>query len=203
MTKKIHIIDYGVGNLFSVSSALKKIGHEPLIVTNYKDLERADFILLPGVGSFSKGMNQLKTEGFVEPLLTHVESGRPLLGICLGMQMLMDSSEENGFDYGLGFIPGQVKCLSIDYPDLLVPHIGWRKLQSSNTKIIDCDASYMYFVHSYHAVVKDDYVIATSKYGAANIASIVNNGNVWGCQFHPEKSGSDGLALLKNILNQY
>jgi glutamine amidotransferase len=201
MINKIHIVDYGLGNLFSVCSAIKKIGYEPVVANNFQELSEADFIVLPGVGAFEKGMQLLQEKGFANTILTHVEKGRPILGICLGMQMFFDSSEENGFSKGLGLIPGEVKkIIGNQQSKIKAPHIGWSLLNcSSYTMASVINKKFMYFVHSYHPL-SEKYCIAHTDYQGINITAMVNKDNVWGCQFHPEKSGTDGLQLLDSIL---
>lgn len=200
MMRKIHIVDYGLGNLFSVGSAIKQVGFEPVFVANPDACKAADFLVLPGVGAFQKGMRLLQSNGLVEGILYHVKQGKPILGICLGMQMLFESSEENGFSKGLGLIPGQVKKIVDDQLDIKVPHIGWSSLNSVNELFASVDKKFMYFVHSYHPVTDLEYCVAKSNYHDVEITAMVNKDNIWGCQFHPEKSGNDGLSLLKQIL---
>lgn len=200
MIRKIHIADYGLGNLFSVSSAIQKLGYEPVISANIQELEKADFLILPGVGAFQKGMELLQGKGFPDLIFAHVRLGKPLLGVCLGMQMLFESSEENGFSQGLGLIPGHVKRIVDDSSSIKVPHIGWSLLHSTNGMLAPVvDQKFMYFVHSYHPV-SEGYCIAKANYQGVDITAMVNKDNIWGCQFHPEKSGQDGLSLLEQII---
>ena len=199
MFPKVHIIDYGLGNLFSVENALKKIGADPIIVMTPAELMEADYIILPGVGSFQKGMEELQKRGFPEAIFNHVKKGKKLLGICLGMQMLLDDSEEEGFSKGLGLIPGTVKKIKSDSKEIKVPHMGWSKLVQQNQ--LDRDDNYMYFVHSYHCITDQEHSIATTTYYDCTINAVVKNRTVWGAQFHPEKSGEHGLVFLKKWLS--
>ncbi len=198
--RKVHIIDYGVGNLFSVSSAIKKIGCDPVVINNPNDILFADFLILPGVGAFQKGMKHLLEGGFKDYILKHVEKERPILGICLGMQMLFESSEENGISEGLGLIQGNVQKITTN-KNIKVPHIGWSALQPVNGFMqADVDNKFMYFVHSYHPVTEEKYCVAKVDYHGIDVTAMVNKDNIFGCQFHPEKSAEDGLSLLKKIV---
>ncbi len=201
MSKKVHIVDYGLGNLFSVSNAFRKIGANPIIIDNPKDIKNIDFLVLPGVGGFKQGMHELETRGFKDEIIEYASEGKFLLGICLGMQMLFESSEENGFSAGLGLIPGTIDRIDVNYSDIKVPHIGWGKLKSINNKLSEViDQKYMYFVHSYHPTATFDSCVASTNYNGVEITAVVNKGNIWGCQFHPEKSGESGLNLLAKML---
>jgi glutamine amidotransferase len=198
--RKVHIIDYGVGNLFSVSSAIKKIGCEPVITKNPNDLQCADFLILPGVGAFQKGMKNLIESGFKDDILRHAEQERPILGICLGMQMLFDCSDENGQTSGLGLIPGHVKKITTN-KNIKVPHIGWSALKSVNGILRgEIENKFMYFVHSYHPITEEQYCTAKVDYHGIGLTAMVNKDNIFACQFHPEKSAEDGLNLLKKII---
>ena len=200
MIRKIHIVDYGLGNLFSVASAIRRVGFEPVFAVTPDDFKVADFLVLPGVGAFQKGMHSLQSCGLIDGILSHAKQGKPLLGICLGMQMLFESSEENGFFEGLGLIPGHVKKIIDDNSELKVPHIGWSLLRSTNAILKPVlDQKFMYFVHSYHPVTDLNYCVAKTDYQGVDITAMVNKDNIWGCQFHPEKSGEDGLNLLKTL----
>jgi glutamine amidotransferase len=200
MIRKIHIVDYGLGNLFSVCSAIRKIGCEPVVIGKPQDFKLADFLVLPGVGAFQKGMNLLQSHGLADRILCHVRQGKPILGICLGMQMLFESSEENGFSKGLGLIPGKVKRIVDDQSKVKVPHIGWSLLDSTSEILMSAvDKKFMYFVHSYHPVTDAKYCVAKTNNQGVEITAMINKDNIWGCQFHPEKSGEDGLKLLKKV----
>ena len=195
----IAIIDYGVGNLFSLISSLEYLGIESVVTKDEEVIRKADKIILPGVGAFADAIRLLRQTGLVPLLEEQVASGKPLLGICLGMQLLFEKGMEYGDHSGLGFIKGEVCPIADDAPEgLKIPHMGWNKLdikkQSPLFKYIN-DGDYVYFVHSYHAK-NTDAVIATSNYGI-DLTAAVQNGNVYGAQFHPEKSGEIGLKMLK------
>ena len=201
----IAVIDYGVGNLFSLSSSLSYLGLENEITRDPARLEAADRIILPGVGAFADAMRKLEETGLV-PVLKQQVQKKPLLGICLGMQLLFDKSYEYGEHAGLGLIPGQVCPLEDDLKNkaLKVPHIGWNALHfpadKPRHKLLETvqDNECVYFVHSFYATDCNDAVIATTEYGA-ELTAAVARGNVMGCQFHPEKSGDVGLAILKTF----
>ena len=201
----VGIIDYGVGNLFSLECSLNAIGAEVVITADPAVLEKADQIILPGVGAFEDAAKKLRATGLDRVLKTLAAAGKPLLGICLGMQMLFEKSYEYGEHEGLGLIPGAVVPMAGVIPeDYKIPHIGWnalhfRKESPLFSKIQDGDC--VYFVHSYYAANCDSDVIATAEYGA-ELTAAVAKGNVFGCQFHPEKSGSVGLAILQAFLEQ-
>lgn len=199
MFPTVHIIDYGLGNLFSVENALKKIGANPIIVKTPNELAEAEYIILPGVGSFQKGMEDLQKRGFPEAIFNHVKKGRHLLGICLGMQMLLDDSEEGGLSKGLGLIPGAVKKIISNSKDMKVPHMGWSNLKQQDQ--MSSGDNYMYFVHSYHCVTDKEYCTATASHYDCTVTAVVKNKTIWGAQFHPEKSGENGLNFLKNWLS--
>ena len=196
----IAIVDYGVGNLFSLKSSLAAIGADAVVTSDAEELRRADKIILPGVGAFEDAANKLRSCGLAQVIKELAADGKPLLGICLGMQLLFAKSYEYGEHEGLGLIPGVVRPIADVIPsDYKIPHIGWNALHlrgdnpiMSNTAEGDC----VYFVHSFYAAQCDDSVIATSEYGA-ELTAAVAKGNVFGCQFHPEKSGSVGLGILK------
>ena len=201
----IAIVDYGVGNLFSLSSSVKSLGAEVRVTRDAADLRAADHILLPGVGAFADAMAKLEATGLV-PVLREETQKKPLLGICLGMQLLFDESYEYGAHRGLGLIPGAVCPLADDLrdPALKVPHIGWNALHfptdKPRHKLLETvqDNECVYFVHSFYATDCTDAVIATTEYGA-ELTAAVARGNVMGSQFHPEKSGDVGLAILKTF----
>ncbi len=197
----IAIVDYGVGNLFSLKSSFAAIGIRVVVTADPEVIHSADRIVLPGVGAFANAAKKLKDSGLDQVILKEVEAGKPLLGICLGMQMLFEKSYEYGEHDGLGLIPGVVRPIA-DVIDqgLKIPHIGWNPLHFSGEKDPlfryvepnDC----VYFVHSYYAADCEPYVIATAEY-SVEVTAAVRNGNVWGAQFHPEKSGKVGLSILK------
>lgn len=195
----IAVIDYGVGNLFSLVSSLEFIGANAVVTKDEQVIRNADKIILPGVGAFEDAIRLLKDTGLVPVIKDEVSKGKPLLGICLGMQLLFDKSYEYGCHDGLGFIKGDVCPIEGDVPrDFKIPHMGWNSLdfkkQCPLFKYIK-QGDYVYFVHSYYAKNCDD-VVATSNYGI-DLTAMVQNGNVYGAQFHPEKSGDTGLKILK------
>lgn len=195
----IAVVDYGVGNLFSLASSLKKIGAQCVVTGEEKIIESADGIILPGVGAFADAMQKLTDTELVPVLQRQAAGGKPLLGICLGMQLLFDESFEYGKHKGLGFVKGSVSPIADDLTQpLKIPHMGWNSLdfkkQSPLFKYIN-DGEYVYFVHSYYAKNCGDSVIATANYGI-DMTVAVQNKNVFGTQFHPEKSGDAGLKIL-------
>ena len=197
----IAIVDYGVGNLFSLASSVRSLGLEVTITRNAADLRAADHILLPGVGAFADAMDKLTATGLV-PVLKEETQHTPLLGICLGMQLLFDKSYEFGEHEGLGLIPGQVCPLAPDLTDpaLKVPHIGWNALDITRPddplfKYVQ-NGEYVYYVHSFYAKGCAASTLATSEYSIP-VTGAVRRGLVYGTQFHPEKSGDTGLRLLK------
>ncbi len=197
----VAIVDYGVGNLFSLSCSLKALGLEAEVTGDPAKLMAAERIILPGVGAFADARQKLDATGLV-PVLREAAKQKPLLGICLGMQLLFDKSFEYGEHTGLGFIPGQVVDLRNDLTDkrLKVPHMGWNSLQICKEdpifRYIENEA-YVYYVHSYYAQNCTENTLASSQYGNVNVTGVVRCGNVWGTQFHPEKSGDTGLCILK------
>ena len=199
----IAIIDYGVGNLFSLSSSLKSIGADTVVTGDADVIKSADKLILPGVGAFEDAAKKLKASGLDKIITDETSCGKPLLGICLGMQMLFEKSFEYGEHQGLGLIPGAVVAMRPVVPEeLKVPHIGWNGLvfpkdkpKSRLFKYLN-EGDHMYFVHSYYATDCDAYVTSRTEYGAMLTAS-AENGNVYGVQFHPEKSGEKGLSILK------
>ena len=196
----IAIIDYGVGNLFSLESSFAAIGAEVTVTSDPAVLKAADKLLLPGVGAFGDAAEKLRSTGLDAVIRELAAAGKPLLGICLGMQLLFEKSLEYGELTGLGLIPGTVKPIADVIPkDLKIPHIGWNALHFH----WDCplftelrEGECVYFVHSFYASDCADAVTATAEYGA-ELTAAVAKGNVYGCQFHPEKSGSTGLKILK------
>ena len=196
----IAIVDYGVGNLFSLKSSFAAIGAEVVVTADRQVLENADKIILPGVGAFEDAARKLRQAGLDRVLVELAGKGKPLMGICLGMQMLFEKSYEFGEHEGLGLIPGAVRPIQNVIPaGYKIPHIGWNALhfQKQSPLLANIsDGDCVYFVHSYYAADCDDAVIATTEYGA-ELTAAVQKGNVFGCQFHPEKSGKTGLAILR------
>ena len=197
----ITIIDYGVGNLFSLSSSLSYLGLENKVSRDPEDLRKADHIILPGVGAYGDAIAKLRGSGMAEPLLDEAKAGKPIMGICLGMQHLFDKSYEYGEHQGLGLIPGVMADLKEDIPaNLKVPHMGWNSLHIAKDDPLFKyfrDGEYVYYVHSFYARNCADSTLGTSQYGNVAVTGAVRRGNVWGTQFHPEKSGDAGLRLLR------
>lgn len=196
----IAIVDYGVGNLFSLRSSLERVGAETVVTSDKELISAADKIILPGVGAFEDAAKKLKTTGLDEVVKAQAGSGKPLMGICLGMQLLFERSYEYGCHEGLGLLKGNVVPLQ-GYVDkrLKIPHIGWNALHITreNPLLKYCkDGDCVYFVHSYYASDCKDSVIATAEYGKEVTAAVAKE-NVTGCQFHPEKSGEVGLSILR------
>lgn len=195
------IINYGVGNLFSLKSSFEKIGEEILVSDKAEDLESADRIVLPGVGAFFDAAKKLSESGLVPALKAQIAKGKPVMGICLGMQLLFDKSFEYGEHEGLGLIPGEIRPIS-DVTDLKVPHMGWNALIFKNGKhplfkyINEGDC--VYFVHSYFGTNCEKNTIATAEYGKELCAAVADK-NVMGCQFHPEKSSDVGMNILRSF----
>lgn len=197
----IAIVDYGVGNLFSLSSSLKSLGFAAEVTADPDRLRAAERIILPGVGAFGDAKAKLDATGLV-PVLREESQKKPLLGICLGMQLLFDKGFEYGEHDGLGFIPGVVDNLKPDLNDraLKVPHMGWNSLHIQQDDPLFQyfrDGEYVYYVHSFYAKDCAESTLAVSDYGGVAVTGAVRRGNVWGTQFHPEKSGDAGLRLLK------
>ena len=196
----IAIIDYGVGNLFSLSSSFKAIGFDTIVTGDPEVIRKADKLILPGVGAFEDAVAKLRNSGLDKVITSQVAGGKKLLGICLGMQMLFEKSYEYGVHNGLGLIKGKVIPMENNISsDLKIPHIGWNALNFKGTsplfKYIN-DGDHVYFVHSYYANNCDNSVIATTEYGNELTAAVAKD-NIFGCQFHPEKSGEVGLNILK------
>jgi len=193
----IAIIDYGLGNLRSVSRGISAAGGTPVITKNTEEIQAADGILLPGVGAFAEGMDKVAP---LLPLLKKEVERKPLLGICLGMQMLLEGSEEHGYHEGISFIPGQIRLFPKNVGK--IPQMGWNSITPKKHPLFEgIDAgTYVYFVHSYYADTTPEYTIAETEYGV-HYASAVANGNVMGTQFHPEKSGDAGIKILGNYIS--
>ncbi len=196
----IAIIDYGVGNLYSLSRSLDYLGLKSIVTREEKDLRAADRIILPGVGAFEDAMKKLISTGLVETIKELALRGKPLLGICLGMQLLFEKSFEFGRWDGLSLVPGEVCPLREDIdPELKVPHIGWNSLRFTKPSPLfkySGEGDYVYYVHSFYARNCDSSLIATSDYGIT-VTAAVEYGSVFGTQFHPEKSGETGLRILR------
>lgn len=196
----IAIIDYGVGNLFSLKSSLESVGADAVVTGDEAVIKSADKIVLPGVGAFRDAANKLKKTHMDDVVHEMAQRGKPLLGICLGMQLLFEKSYEYGEYDGLGLLKGNIRPIANVIPkDLSIPHIGWNSLDIKKTsplyENVD-NGEYVYFVHSYYAADCDECVTATADYGAPLTASVEHE-NVFGCQFHPEKSGKTGMKILK------
>ncbi len=195
----IVIIDYGVGNLRSVQKAFEQLGHEAIVSEDPKALLMADGVVLPGVGAFGDAMQALKQRQLAEPIINFANTDKPLLGICLGMQLLFSTSEEYGEHAGLNLLPGRVLKFSLDYK---VPHVGWNQLLIERSHpLVEhvSDKAHAYFVHSYYvAPAAPSLIVAKTEYGIS-FPSMVAKGNVMGVQFHPEKSSQTGLKMLDNF----
>lgn len=196
----IAIIDYGVGNLFSLQSSIKSLGADAVVTSDVSIINKADKLILPGVGAFADAAEKLRNSGLDNVIRDAVAKGKEIMGICLGMQLLFEKSYEYGEHVGLGLLKGEVVPIK-EYinEDLKIPHIGWNALIFKNrSKLFKYikDGDYVYFVHSYFAVNCADSVIATTEYGSELTAAVHKN-NIMGCQFHPEKSGNVGLNMLK------
>ncbi len=209
----IAVIDYGMGNLKSVSKALERVGGKPAVTGSAADIGKAEALILPGVGAFYQAMENLKSLGMIKPLRQALENGKPFLGICLGLQLLFTESEE-GESEGLNLIPGKVKKFKVE--SLKVPHMGWNAIQFKDESLKLRDkknkespfsllegipgGSYFYFAHSYYVEPEDkEAILMTTDYGT-KFTSAIRKDNIFGVQFHPEKSGEKGLKLLKNFV---
>lgn len=196
----IAIVNYGVGNLFSLASSFSAIGQQVIVTSDPQDLKHSDRIILPGVGAFEDAARKLFASGLAEPLIDESRKGKPILGICLGMQLLFTKSYEFGVHDGLNLIPGEVRSIREVIPEnLKIPQIGWNGLHLTNHSGLFAnthEGDYVYFVHSYSAFCDDEYITATTNYGA-DLTAAVQNGNIYGAQFHPEKSGNVGLNMLR------
>lgn len=209
---KLIVIDYGLCNLYSVYNALKYLGFKSVVSSNPEDLKDADSVILPGVGAFEDGMKGLRTKGFIEAISRYVNTGKPLLGICLGMELLMTKSYEFGEHAGLDLIKGEVvpfenQCVNGKW-NFKIPHIGWNELHQADygwheTPLADLkEGTEVYFVHSFYVKPSDRRnVLAETEYGGGKFCSVVSRENIFGCQFHPEKSSRDGLKILNNFVN--
>lgn len=209
MKPNVTVVDYGMGNLLSVTKALEHCGAHVTLESSPLFIAKAERLLLPGVGAFGDGMAELQQRDLVESIRNYAASGRPLLGICLGMQMLLDGSDEFGARAGLGVIPGWVRKLP-EQPGIKLPHIGWSAIQPpqgaswEGSLLQDVPAGHeMYFVHSFHAEPVDPaHRLAETRYGDYAFCSVVRKDNITGCQFHPEKSGETGLAIIRKFIGR-
>ena len=196
----IGIIDYGVGNLFSLCSSCKAIGEEAFVSGDAEELAKAERLILPGVGAFEDAAKKLRDSGMAEFVRAQAAQGKPLLGICLGMQLLFEKSYEYGCHEGLGLLKGQVVPMEGRLPkELKIPHMGWNALDVRRGTLLEgLSGQYVYFVHSFFAENCDDSLSALTEYGIP-ITAAVEKGNIYGCQFHPEKSGNVGLSILRKF----
>ncbi|HEX2052727.1 MAG TPA: imidazole glycerol phosphate synthase subunit HisH [Actinomycetota bacterium] len=198
-SKTVGIIDYRMGNLASVSKAIENAGGLPVVSDQTEELSRSDLVVLPGVGNFAAGMHNLEDLGLTDFVVEWAESGRPLLGVCVGMQLLFEESDE-GPAKGLGILKGRVEKFD---ERLKVPHMGWNTLERRGDSIFSSfDDRYFYFVHSYYCVPDDEGIVAARTDYGVEFASAVHQGSVFGVQFHPEKSSDDGLALYRRVLEE-
>jgi glutamine amidotransferase len=205
----IVIVDYGMGNLRSVHKALERMGFQASVTQDPAEVKKAAGLIVPGVGAFKKAMENLQELGLVNPIIEFVESGKPFLGICLGLQLLFSGSDEFGFQKGLSLFKGRVVRFPFSHPaasppkDLLkVPHMGWNTVHiHKRPPVLEgiADGAYFYFVHSYYPVPEEQEIVATTTDYGGEFVSSVSRGNLFACQFHPEKSQSVGLKLLKNF----
>ncbi|WP_086313978.1 imidazole glycerol phosphate synthase, glutamine amidotransferase subunit [Enterococcus sp. 7F3_DIV0205] len=195
----IIIIDYDTGNTRNVQKALDYVGLENKISADPDDIQKADGLILPGVGAFSLAMKELEQRGLVEVIKEVAQKGTPILGVCLGMQLLLEGSMENGFTEGLGLIEGLCEKLPDD-PDLPVPHMGWNQLIVTNETLLtkEVNGQYVYFVHSYYADCEPDVIDALAQY-SIKVPAMISKENVYGTQFHPEKSSEAGLMILRGF----
>ena len=195
----VGIIDYGVGNLFSLRSSFAAIGAEAFVSSDAAQLAKADRLILPGVGAFGDAAQKLRDSGLDTFVKEQAASGKPLMGICLGMQLLFEKSYEYGEHEGLGLLKGQVVGMSGKLPpELKIPHMGWNALRLTKPARLLEEGSYVYFVHSFYAENCEDSIAAVTDYGIP-ITAAVEKDNIFGCQFHPEKSGNVGLEILKRF----
>ncbi len=196
----IAVIDYGVGNLLSVAKALEHIGSQVVVTNHTEDINKADGVIVPGVGAFGDAMSNLRQLELLDPLISVAKAGKPLLGICLGMQLLFSESEEHGVHAGMNLIPGRVVRMQGDYK---IPQVGWNQLQLKRThSLVEnvAEGEFAYFVHSYYVVPQESSVIVATTDYHQDVTAIVAKDNIVGMQFHPEKSSATGLKLLSNFV---
>ncbi len=206
MTEKLTIVDYGLGNLHSIQKALEFVGAKTVFDKDGTAILDSEKVLLPGVGAFAEGMKRLKSRQQLKPIIKYAASGKPLLGICLGCQMLLSSSDEFGDADGLGLISGKV--IKIPKTEEAIPHIGWKTLKLRSSLFCEnfpfasiTEGVWTYFIHSYHAMPEEDkHICATCEYGESEVTAIISKKNVFGFQFHPEKSGEAGLEMLRDFI---
>jgi glutamine amidotransferase len=197
----ISIIDYGMGNLRSVQKGFEKVGHQALVTSDPAEVAAADKVVLPGVGAFEDAMAELRSRGLLEPVLEAIDSGKPFLGICLGLQVLFERSYEHGVHEGFGVLRGEVVRFELP-PEYSVPHMGWNQLTiPRRPPILEGieEGTYFYFVHSYYVAPRDPGVIAAETDYGGEFCSMIWRDNLYATQFHPEKSQSEGLKILKNF----
>lgn len=193
---KIGILDYGCGNIYSLYYALKKIDQNIIIICEPNSIKYCDILFLPGVGAFKSAINKIQLNFFDKELKIFSQSGKKIIGICLGMQLLCTTSEEFGLNNGLNFIPGLVK--KIDKGNDILPHIGWNLVKFKEDFYID---NYFYFLHSFKVVSEDKYTYGITSYNQQNFSSVIKKNNIIGCQFHPEKSGKAGINFLRKLID--
>ena len=206
MMEKLTIVDYGLGNLHSIQKAIEYVGTKTVFDRDGTSIADSDKLVLPGVGAFAEGMKRLESCQQLKPIKKFAASGRPLLGICLGCQMLLSSSDEFGNADGLGLIPGKV--IKIPNTEEAIPHIGWKTLRLRPSLVCEnfpfssiTEGVWTYFIHSYHAMPEEDkHICATCEYGESEVTAIISKKNIYGFQFHPEKSGEAGLEMLRDFI---
>lgn len=204
--KKVTVIDYGAGNMLNVTRALEFIGCKVNVCDQFENFSETDYLVLPGVGAFPDSIKELRRRGLQEIIMNHIDQEKPFLGICLGMQMLLNHSHEFGQTSGFGIFEGEVKLIPHISSGIerKVPHIGWNKLEKGhmwNSSFLNgLDIDFTYFVHSFYADVAKEYLVASCNVDGFPIPAIIQNGNTIGCQFHPEKSSCYGLNILKKFL---
>jgi imidazole glycerol-phosphate synthase subunit HisH len=202
----IVVVDYGMGNLHSVSKALVEAGAEVRVTNRFDEIAKADSLVVPGVGAFGDAMRELRALGLCKAIRQHIEADKPFLGICLGLQILFERGFEDGQHKGLGVFRGDVVRFKVDDPSLKIPHMGWNQVRMTHSirpLALDgvADGDYFYFVHSYYPVPKDRTLAATWTNYGGDFASSVSRGRLFACQFHPEKSQALGLKILRNFVS--